>query len=194
MSLPLFVAIDLPPGISERLAGLGGGVPGARWVPAANMHVTLRYIGEVDGTMADDIATGLAAIAAAPFEIAIGGVGHFGGKNGSRALYADVVPREPMKRLHDKIETLLQRIGLPADERRYHPHVTLARLKRTPLERVGRFLENHGMLLTERFEVREFHLYASLRGHDGAVYTIEHSYPLVKERLPAADLEREAGR
>jgi 2'-5' RNA ligase len=178
MSLPLFVAVHVPPEIAERLAGLAGGVPGARWVPAENMHITLRYIGEVDGTMADDIATGLAGIAAPPFEIAIGGVGHFGGKNGSRALYADIAPREPMKRLHDKIETMLQRIGLPADERRYHPHVTLARMRRGHQERVGRFLQSNGMVMTGRFEVDEFHLYTSQRGHDGAVNSIEHSYPL----------------
>ena len=194
MSLPLFVAAQLPLDIAERLAGLGGGVPGARWVPAQNMHVTLRYIGEVDGTMADDIATGLAGIAGAPFEIAVEGVGHFGGKNGSRVLYADIAPREPLKRLHDKIETMLQRIGMPADERRYHPHVTLARMKRGPLDRVGRFLQCHGMLMSERFELCEFHLYTSLRGHDGAIYSIEHSYPLSREWVPvAADLESEAG-
>ncbi|MEM7122145.1 MAG: RNA 2',3'-cyclic phosphodiesterase [Pseudomonadota bacterium] len=178
MSLPLFIGIDLPSGVSERLAGLGGGVPGARWVPAENMHVTLRYIGDVDGTMADDIATGLAQIGGTPFEIAVEGVDRFGGKNDTRVIYAGVVPREPLKHLRDKIETMLQRLGMQADERRYTPHVTLARLKRAPQDRVGRFLEHHGMLMTERFEVRQFHLYASMRGHDGAVYRIEHSYPL----------------
>lgn len=186
MSLPLFVGVHVPLEIAERLAALGGGVPGARWVPAENMHVTLRYIGEVDGVMADDIATGLAAVGGAPFDIAIEGVDRFGGKNDTRVLYAGVVPREPLKRLHDKIETILQRIGLPAEERRYHPHVTLARMKRTNQDRVGRFLQTYGMLMTERFTVREFHLYASMRGHNGAVYSIEHSYPLGEKSAAVA--------
>jgi len=184
MSLPLFVGIQVPLEIAERLAALGGGVPGARWTPAENMHITLRYIGEVDGMLADDIATGLSTVSGSAMEIAIEGVGHFGGKNDTRVLYADIAPREPLKRLRDKIETLLQRLGLPADERRYHPHVTLARLRRAHQERVGRFLQQNGMLMTQPFSVREFHLYASMRGSDGAVYRIEHSYPLTREKVP----------
>jgi len=196
MSLPLFVGIQLPPDIADRLAALGGGVPGARWTPAENMHVTLRYIGEVDGMLADDVATGLSSVSGSPMQIAIEGVGHFGGKSDARVLYADIAPREPLKRLRDKIETLVQRIGLPADERRYHPHVTLARLRRAHQERVGRFLQLNGMLASQPFTVREFHLYASIRGSDGAVYSIEHSYPLTREHMAAAgvELERESGR
>ena len=178
MTPPLFLAVPLPETVAERLAGLAGGVPGARWVPARNMHVTLRYIGEVDGVLADDIAGGLAEVDGAAFDLTIDGVDVFGGRKDARVLYAGVAPKEPLKRLHEKIDALLRRLGVPAEERRYTPHVTLARLRRPPADRVGRFLEANGLLMSQPFRVEDFCLYASIRGSEGAVYHELHRYAL----------------
>ena len=84
----------------------------------------------------------------------------------------------------------MQRIGLPADERRCHPHVTLARLRRADPDRVGRVPQQNGTLVSERFQVREFHRHASIRGSDGADCSIEHSYPLTREHMAAAESGR----
>lgn len=171
----LFVAAPLPEAVTLRLAALAGGVPGARWVPAQNMHVTLRFIGDVDGREASDIAAVLAEVEAAAFTMAIEGVDIFGGRRDARVLYAGVAPREPLKRLRDKIEAALQRAGLAAEERKFHPHVTLARLRGAPADRIGRFLEANGLLMSPPIPVGDFVLYDSVRGNHGAVYReIEH--------------------
>ena len=178
MTPPLFVAVDVPGEVAARLAAVGGGVPGARWVPAGNMHVTLRYLGEIDGATAADVRDGLAAIRAAPFALAIEGVGRFGSRGDTHALYAGVRPREPLERLRDKIGTGLRRLGLKVDGRAYRPHVTLARLRRAPADRVGRFLESNGLLSAPPFPVGAFALYESIRGRGGAVYREVERYPL----------------
>lgn len=174
----LFVAVPLPEAVSQRLAALAGGVPGARWVPDRNMHVTLRFIGDVDGREAADIAVTLAEVEGAAFELAVDGVDIFGNRRDARILYAGVAPRDPLKRLRDKIETALQRQGLAAEERKFHPHVTLARLRGAPPDRIGRFLEANGLLMSPAFPVDEFILFDSIRGNDGAVYRELHRYPL----------------
>ncbi len=179
MTLPLFVAVPLPLDVAERLAGLGGGVPGARWVPAENMHVTLRYLGELDGMMADDVCASLSGIDSLPFEITIEGVDHFGSRKDAHVVYAGVHPREPLKHLRDKIEIALQRIGIKADERKYLPHVTLARMRHGSADRVGRFLETNGLLLSPTFRVEYFCLYESIRGRDGAIYREIERHPLL---------------
>ncbi len=178
MTPPLFVAVAMPDRIAARLAAVAGGVPGARWAPAGNMHVTLRYLGELDGTLADDVRVGLAAVEADPFALAIDGVGRFGSRGDTHALYAGLRPGEPLKRLRDKIEIRLQRLGVKADERKYRPHVTLARPRRAQMGHVGRFLESNGLLATPPFPVESFALYESIRGREGAVYREIERYPL----------------
>ena len=180
MTPPLFVAVAMPDRIAARLAAVAGGVPGARWAPAGNMHVTLRYLGELDGTLADDVRVGLAAVEADPFALAIDGVGRFGSRGDTHALYAGLRPGEPLKRLRDKIE-----IPAPAPRRQGRraqvpvPHVTLARPRRAQMGHVGRFLESNGLLATPPFPVESF---ALLREHpgprEGAVYREIERYPL----------------
>jgi 2'-5' RNA ligase len=174
----LFIAAPLPEAVAARLAALGGGVPGARWVPEHNLHITLRFIGEVDGRLAGDIAETLAEVDGQGLEAAIEGVDIFGSRRDARVLYAGVTPKDPLKRLRDKIEAALQRDGLPAEERKFHPHVTLARLRGAPPDRIGRFLQENGLLMSPPFGIEDFILYESIRGHDGAVYHELRRYPL----------------
>jgi RNA 2',3'-cyclic 3'-phosphodiesterase len=177
----LFVAVPLPEAVTQRLSALAGGIPGARWSPPRNMHVTLRFIGDVDGREASDIAAILDEVDGAAFDMAVEGVDVFGGRRDARLLYAGVAPREPLKRLRDKIEAALQRHGLPAEERKYHPHITLARLRGAPADRVGRFLEANGLLMSPPIRVESFGLYDSIRGNDGAVYRQVQHYDLRAE-------------
>ncbi len=115
----LFAALDLPEPVAESLMRLQSGVPGARWQTREQLHLTLRFIGEVDGRDAASIDDMLSAIHDPRFTLELKGVGEFGGKN-PRALWAGAAPNEALKHLQRKIETALQRLGLPPEERKYH--------------------------------------------------------------------------
>ena len=174
----LFVAIDTPEPVRQRLAGLGGGIPGARWTPPEQFHLTLRFIGEVADATLDDIAEALAMVDLAPFSIRLKGVGHFPPRGSPRVLWAGVEDATTAARLHDRIEARLRRLGLPPDDRRFAAHITLARLRNAPIGRVKEFLAGHAMFESEPFAVAEFHLYSSRLGPKGAIHRIEASYEL----------------
>ena len=173
----LFVALEIPESIRSRLALLEGGVPGARWASEEQMHLTLRFIGEVDENVAHDIDDALAGIRAPGFSLELAGVGEFGGKK-PHALWAGVRPNEALLHLRRKIETALQRIGLPAEERKFAAHVTLARMRSAPHEKVMQFLTHHALFASGPFPVNRFVLFSSQLGSGGSVYHAERTYPL----------------
>ena len=173
----LFVALRIPEAVRERLVALQGGVPGARWANSDQMHLTLRFIGEVDGNVAHDIDDALAGIRAPSFTLELAGVGEFGGKN-PRALWAGVRPNEALLHVQKKIETALQRIGLPAESRKFSPHVTLARMKGAPQEKIVLFLTHHALFASGPFGIADFVLFSSQLSHSGSIYHPERVYPL----------------
>jgi 2'-5' RNA ligase len=175
----LFVALELPEAVRSRLSLLQGGVPGARWASDEQLHLTLRFIGEVDDNVAHDIDDALAGIRAPAFTLELAGVGEFGGKN-PRALWAGVRPSEALLHLQKKVETALQRIGLPAEERKFSAHVTLARLRGASREKVVQFLTHHALFGSGPFEVDRFVLFSSHLGSGGSVYHPERTYRLDK--------------
>ena len=173
----LFAALQIPEDVRERLVALQGGVPGARWANSDQMHLTLRFIGEVDGDVAHDIDDALTGIRAPSFTLELAGVGEFGGKN-PRALWAGVRPNEALLHLQKKIETALQRIGLPSESRKFSAHVTLARMKGAPREKVVQFLTHHALFASGPFPVAHFVLFSSQLSHSGSIYHAERVYPL----------------
>ncbi len=175
----LFVAIDLPPDIAAQLQGLCYGVPGARWVQPEQMHLTLRFIGEVDGGVFRDIKEGLCDVKAPGFSLQVKGLGVFPPRKTPRVLWAGLAPVEQVSGLRMRIENVLLGMGLGPEGRKYSPHITLARLHDTPLARLSRFLAGNGLFATEAFPVSEFHLYSSQLTSKGAVHTLEASYPLL---------------
>jgi 2'-5' RNA ligase len=175
----LFLALEIPERVKERLSSLGGGVPGARWMADDQLHLTLRFIGEVDENVAHDIDDTLVGLRAPAFTMELAGVGEFGGKT-PRALWAGVRPNEALMHLQRKIETALQRIGLPAEERKFSPHVTLARLKAAPSEKVIAFLAHHALYASGSFPVDQFVLFSSHPSSNGSIYHMERIYALTK--------------
>lgn len=174
----LFVALDFPPEVRERLAGLQGGVPGARWSEPDTLHLTLRFIGEVPENQGQDIDAALAGIDAAPFPLTLDGVGSFGHGRGARVLWAGVEHSTALAHLAAKVESALVRAGLPADERKFTPHVTLARLRDANAERVVRFLSERGFFRAGPMLMDHFVLYRSHLGKGGSVYEPLAAYPL----------------
>ena len=173
----LFVAIELPETVRDRLVGLQGGVPGARWLTDDQLHLTLRFIGEVTEDVGHDIDDALLTIRAPAFELELSGVGEFGGNN-SRALWAGVRANGALVHLQKKVETALQRIGLEPETRKFSPHVTLARLKAAPREKVMQFLSHYGLFASGPFKVERFVLFSSHQGSGGSIYHAERVYPL----------------
>jgi RNA 2',3'-cyclic 3'-phosphodiesterase len=174
----LFVAIDLPQAVRDRLAGMGGGVPNARWVPPENMHLTLRFIGEVENGLAQDIDTALTKLYAPGFDIELHGVGFFGKASAARLLWARVRRSEPLLRLQTKVEAALWDAGMPAEERKFSPHVTLARMRRAPADRLQHFVADHAAFLSGPIPVDHITLYSSFRSGSGPVYQAEAEYSL----------------
>jgi 2'-5' RNA ligase len=173
----LFVALTLPEALKQRLSLLGGGVPGARWISPEQMHVTVRFIGEVDNAMAADIADALDQVRVPAFDLRLHGVGQFGDRK-PHSLWAGIEKAEPLMRLHPKVDGALQRIGLKPEGRRYVPHITLARLKGSPREAVAEFLNRHALLTSEPFRVDQFTLFSSTLSSEGSRYRAEAVFPL----------------
>jgi len=173
----LFVALALPETVVQGLLLIQSGVPGARWMNREQLHLTLRFIGEVDGRDANAIDEALSTISVPRFALELKGVGEFGGKN-PRALWAGVAANESLIRLQRKIESALQRLGLPAEERKFTPHVTLARLRATPAGRVMDYLADHALYSSGPFEAAEFVLFSSQMTPNGSIYVAERNYAL----------------
>lgn len=174
----LFVSIELPDDVKHSLARLSGDVPGARWLEGDEIHLTVRFIGEVDGLVYQDVLAALEGVRAAPFELALRGVGHFPPRGEPRILWAGLERSDGLRVLHDRVERALVRAGVEAEHRKFSPHVTLARLRGTPPRAVGSFIAMNGLFRTEPFTVREFHLFSSSLGAKRAVHRCEASYAL----------------
>lgn len=173
----LFVALALPDRVAESLLAIQSGVPGARWMKREQLHLTLRFIGEVDGRDANAIDEALASLSAPRLTLELKGVGSFGGKN-PRALWAGVAANDALIHLQRKIESAIQRLGFPAEERKYTPHVTLARLRATPAGRVMDYLADHALYASGPFAADQFILYSSQTTPHGSIYVAEREYPL----------------
>lgn len=174
----LFVALPLPEDVRDRLARLASGLPGARWVPPENYHVTLRFIGEVPEDTAHDVDAALDMVSASPFPVTLDGMGTFGSGHRMRTLWAGVAPSEPLRHLRDKVESALVRAGLPPEERKFTPHVTLARLGDTPQGRLADWMAGNGMFTAGPVSADRFVLYESVLGRGGSAYHALRDYPL----------------
>jgi 2'-5' RNA ligase len=174
----LFVALDLPPELRAELAALAGGIPGARWVPPENYHLTLRFIGEVENWQAQEVDDALAAIRGHAFDLSLAGLGTFEKAGRIHALWVGAERNEALARLQHKVETALQRTGLPAERKRFCPHVTLARTERAPPEKVVAFVQAHNLFRARPVRVAHFTLFSSRLGKEASVYTPEADYGL----------------
>ena len=184
----LFVGLGLPEDLCDELSMMCGGIPGARWVPEENYHLTLRFIGEVPGWQAQEVDEALAAIRAPGFDLTLRGVGTFG-KNGRMAsLWVGVERTEPLMFLQAKVETALQRIGLEPERRRFAPHVTLARIERAAPDKAVAFVQAHNLFRAAPVAVDGFTLYSSRLGKEQAVYEREVEYGLLQPKPEAAPL------
>ena len=180
MNKRLFVAIDPPQDIREQLTLICCGLPDARWIPPEQLHLTLCFIGEVNGTVFQDIREVLSEIKGPPFSLRLQGVGFFPPRGLPRVVWAGIDNNEQLAILQRKIVTRLFSLGLELENRKFAPHITLARLHQTPASKVGKYLATHGLLNSAPFAVENFLLYSSILGRKGVSHLVEQEYLLEK--------------
>jgi 2'-5' RNA ligase len=173
----LFTALEIPRDAALSLSLLRGGLPGARWIDVENYHLTLRFIGDVEGHVADEIANALDRVRRPPFSLALSGVGAFGSRK-PHAIWAGVTASPDLNALQSEIERICQRLGVPADPRKFVPHVTLARLKNASDNDVAHYLSARGNFSTTPFRVSRFVLMSSRDSVGGGPYIVEEAWPL----------------
>jgi 2'-5' RNA ligase len=173
----LFAGIELPEDVRDQLSDLSRPLPGAKWVDDDDFHITLRFVGDIEGRAAREFTELLAEIEADAFEIKLEGLGTFGG-NEPRTLWAGISPSPQLDALARACDRAARNAGLPPEARPFKPHVTLARLRGTPPEIVARALQQIGAFRTEPFQVDEMVLFSSKPKVGGGPYVVEATYPL----------------
>lgn len=175
----LFVALSAPDETAAVLARLQEGVRAARWRPREALHLTLRFVGEIDEAAADDLDEALEAVRGPAPRVSLAGVGAFEEKGVPHALYAAVEPDPALTLLRKRCESAARRAGLAPDTRPFRPHVTLAYLPAAadPVE-VGRWIQHNNLARLAPFTPRSFGLYSSRLGKEGSTYRLERSYGL----------------
>lgn len=187
----LFTALEIPRDAALSLSLLRGGLPGARWIDVENYHMTLRFIGDIEGHLADEIASALDRVRRPAFQLALSGVGAFGSRK-PHAVWAGAEPSPDLNALQAEIERICQRLGVPADPRKFSPHVTLARLRNpSPLD-VAKYLSAHGGFSAAPFKVGRFVLMSSRNSVGGGPYVVEEAWPLSTPPARASNLPASA--
>jgi 2'-5' RNA ligase len=174
----LFAAIAVPEDIGQPLTSRMHGLDGARWRPVEALHITLRFFGDVQPRVAEDLDIELASLARSPFGLELDGVGAFGEGPDIHAVWAGVARSDPLDGLAGKCETAARRAGLKSEGRAYRPHVTMAYLRRPDPQAVAVWLEANSLLKSPLFGVDRFGLYSSHQTSEGSRYMLEREYRL----------------
>lgn len=175
----LFVALEMPEEAVAGLVRLCSGLPGASWTDPADLHLTLRFIGEVDHDTFVEIGQGLHEIMLRPFELTLKGLGLFPPRGEPRHLWAGVEDGAVVEPLRRRVDRVVDAAGVPRERRRFVPHVTLARFREPPpADRLGSWLTRRALFRLPSFPVSGFNLYSSYPGGQDA-YVVEAGYDFV---------------
>ncbi len=180
----LFLAIDLPERIIDDISDTYQAIPGARWMGEQQLHITLRFYGDVPPDRENALVNALRAVTFPPFSLRLKGVGHFPPRREARLLWVGIAPEPLLLKLHSLVENASVKAGCEREGRRFSPHITVARLGSSAPDRVAQYLTVNNLFATEPFEVNGFHLYSSRLGKAGAHYTREASFSLEAPGLP----------
>jgi 2'-5' RNA ligase len=166
----LFVALDLPEEVRQAVCTLKEELRGFRWVPEAQLHLTLRFIGDSDDATLELLKEELGKICSPSFDLGLNGIGHFPPRGLPRILWVGIASGPELVTLQTAVEQACIAAGVVPEERGFSPHLTIARLKETLPEVVGRFEANHSGFRCGPFWVEAFHLYASSLTPQGAIH------------------------
>ena len=173
----LFFGLELPGELRMRIEALSSGIDRARWVAPEDLHVTLRFIGEVEEPAMEDIAREAAAIRFDPFAVTLSGAGHFERRGRVSAVWLGVEPDPALAALRDRVEAAAVRAGQPPEGRKFRPHVTVARLTQARPGAVRDWLAANTLFRAVPFTVARFTLFSSTLGRSGSNYVAECRFP-----------------
>lgn len=173
----LFTAITFPEEVAQSLLPMMGGLRGARWIERGDLHITLRFIGDIDGAAAEDVAAALDTKVHTGFNLSLCGVDAFGGDR-PRSVHASVPDTPELTALQLWQERAIQETGLKPERRKFTPHVTLARLRQADPAEVAFWLSSHGDYRSADWRVDAFHLMSARESTGGGPYVPVVSYPL----------------
>ena len=179
----LFIALDLPEDIRLQVFGMGTSLGRTRPVPLEQIHLTLKFIGDVDGATALDIRDSLATISHFVGNISLKAPGVFPPRGNPRVLWVGIEPQDQVRRLHRKIENCLQAIGVEREKRKFTPHITLARFGDKGVKHLAEFLAGNSFFSSPLFMPETFTLYASQLTPKGAIHTPIKSYVLTPTEI-----------
>jgi len=177
----LFVAIDIPDNIKNYIQGMARAIPRARSVPPDQLHLTLKFIGEVESSVLLDVRDALGRINTPSFSLQLNGVGTFPPRGTPHVLWIGTKNRENEEHLftlRKQIEKALFAADIAKEKKKFSPHITLARLNNSPIKALQNFLAGNALLQSPWFEVKSFTLYSSQLTPKGAIHTVEERYRL----------------
>jgi RNA 2',3'-cyclic 3'-phosphodiesterase len=173
----LFTGLELPASVAGQISLVRGGVLGARWLDPEDYHITLRFVGDVDGRLARDIVETLGEIHRPAAQVGFDDLSWFGADR-PRAIVARVKADPALIELQAEQERRLRRVGVAPETRKFTPHVTLARLRGVGAAAVAAYLASRGALGVEPFAAERFVLFSARAGSGGGPYVVEAAYPL----------------
>ncbi|MGI9512215.1 MAG: RNA 2',3'-cyclic phosphodiesterase [Anderseniella sp.] len=179
----LFTGVELPSDVGRDLVIMQGGIEGARWIDPDNYHLTLRFIGDISDRAADELTGELQRIVAMPaFNISLSGMGVFGTKK-PHSLYVKVDESPDLRRLQAMHERVCQSLGMPPEQRKFTPHVTIARVRGAIPRQVQTYVGAHNLYRSRVFDVSQFVLFSARASRGGGPYGREEIYPLARAAM-----------
>lgn len=175
----LFVALALPAPVRATLESQAQPLPGVTWTRPEQLHVTLRFLGDVPAAQIEPLVARLATVRVAPFVLPVEGVGAFPPNRPPHVLWIGTGSGHPrLFQLRQRVDDALLAAGLQLDLRTFHPHVTLARVTEDAAAAAQHWLHTHRDFAAPPFRVEAFDLYASTLHSAGAVHTLKQRFPL----------------
>ncbi len=176
----LFVGLELPEDIKEHVYNLRGGIPNTRWLNKENLHLNLRFIGDIEESDANYLHDYLAQINFHAFDLSLTQVGLFTQGNQPKHLWVGVDNYHILDDLSARIENAVQKSGQPNIARKFHAHTTIAKFRGANWDKIQEFIAFHNLFRTRPFRVNHFTLFSSHPHHNGggSFYRVEAQYPL----------------
>ncbi len=175
----LFIALSPPPPVIHALVAVAQPLPDVTWTKPEQLHLTLRFLGDVPIEQIERVIQRLATVRVGPFVLPVETLGTFPPNRPPRVLWAGVGAAHPrLFQLRQRIDDAVLAEGVNLDVRTFHPHATLARCGPGAAKPVAHWLHTNREFTAPPFRVEAFDLYSSELHPAGAIHTLKQRFPL----------------